>query len=230
MLKLIGILIVVVGLALRQNPVGTVFVAAVVTGLVGGIPVAKLLTIIGQNFVANRTMLVFLLTLPAVGILEKHGLKEYAAKLIRRIRSATAGRVVAIYLFFRWISSALGLRLGGHPVFVRPLVAPMAEGAVGTDPSAGEEKDHVYQRVRALSAAAENYGNFFGQNIFVAAAGLLLIQSTMQTAGYPVDLGTMALYSIPAGVACLVLAFIQFTRFDRWANQELRETKRGSRE
>ena len=80
MIKLIGILIVVVGLALKQNPVATVFVSGIVTGLVVNMPVTEILESIGTTFVANRTMLVFLLTLPAIGLLERHGLKEYSAK------------------------------------------------------------------------------------------------------------------------------------------------------
>ncbi|HHY16511.1 MAG TPA: DUF969 domain-containing protein [Firmicutes bacterium] len=229
MIKLIGILIVVVGLALKQNPVATVFVSGIVTGLVVNMPVTEILESIGTTFVANRTMLVFLLTLPAIGLLERHGLKEYSAKLITSIKAATAGRVISIYLFLRWISSVLGLRLGGHPVFVRPLLVPMAEGAVTADDELRPKLPHVYERVKGLSAAAENYGNFFGQNIFVAASGLLLIKGVMDAANYPVDLGKMALYSLPGGIVCLILAGIQFMRFDTWAKKEVDKTKGGQK-
>ncbi len=215
MLKLIGILIVVAGLALKQNPVTTVFVAGLVTGLVAGVPIGEIFSVIGKAFVDNRSMLVFILTLPAIGLLERHGLKEYSAMLIGKFKAATPGRVSWIYLLFRQISSALGLRLGGHPVFVRPLVAPMAEGALYSAVGKGVGKDVAVppdsiERVRAMTAAAENYANFFGQNIFPASAGLLLIKGVLDQAGHPVDLGTMALYSIPAGVFCFILATIQF--------------------
>ncbi len=229
MIKLIGVLIVVAGLALKINPVATVFVSGIVTGLIVNLPITKILELIGQTFVANRTMLVFLLTLPAVGLLERHGLKEYSAKLITSIKAATAGRVISIYAFLRWLSSVLGLRLGGHPVFVRPLLVPMAEGAVTDNEELKSKLPHVYERVKGLSAASENYGNFLGQNIFVASAGLLLIQGVMEAAGYPVSLAKMALYSLPAGIVCMVFAFIQFIRFDGWVKSEIKKTKGGKK-
>ncbi len=219
MISLIGVLIVVVGLAVGFHPVATVLIAGLASGLAVGIPITELLETIGSTFVANRTMLVFVLTLPAIGMLEKHGLKEYAAELILRIKAATAGRVSLAYLGFRWLASVLGLRLGGHPVFVRPIVAPMAEGTIPEREELEESDPVLMERVKAMTAAAENYGNFFGQNIFVAAAGLILIQGIMESAGYDVSLATMALYSVPAGVAMLILAFIQFNLFDRWLKQ-----------
>ena len=221
MISLIGVLIVVLGLAFGFNPVATVFVAGLTTGLVVGIPVVEIIETIGQTFVNNRTMLIFVLTLPAIGLLEKHGLKEYAAALILRFKGATAGRVSFLYLFLRWLSSVLGLRLGGHPVFVRPLVSPMAEGTVKEREALEKQDPVIMDRVKAMTAASENYGNFFGQNIFVAAAGLILIQGVMAEAGYEVSLATMALYSLPAGIAALVLAFVQFTFFDRWLKQKI---------
>ncbi len=219
-ISLIGVLIVVVGLAAGFHPVATVLIAGLASGLVVGIPIIELLETIGNSFVANRTMLVFVLTLPAIGMLEKHGLKEYAAELILRIRAATAGRVSYVYLLFRWLASVLGLRLGGHPVFVRPIVSPMAEGTIPEREELNAADPVTMERVRALTAAAENYGNFFGQNIFVAAAGLILIQGVMDAAGYEVELATMALYSVPAGISLLILAFIQFNIFDGWLRRQ----------
>ncbi len=220
-ISLIGVVIVVLGLAVGFHPVPTVLIAGLASGLVVGLPIIELLEIIGNAFVANRTMLVFVLTLPAIGMLEKHGLKEYAGELILRIQAATAGRVTFVYFLFRWAASILGLRLGGHPVFVRPIVSPMAEGTI-EDREELETKDpYVMERVKAMTAASENYGNFFGQNIFVAAAGLILIQGVMEGAGYEVELATMALYSLPAGIACLILAFIQFNIFDGWLKRRI---------
>lgn len=49
--------------------------------------------------------------------------------MIAKIHSATAGRLLIVYLFVREATAALGLTsLGGHPQMVRPLLAPMAEG------------------------------------------------------------------------------------------------------
>ena len=64
-----------------------------------------------------------------IGLLERHGLKERAQAWIAKIHSATAGRLLIVYLFVREATAALGLTsLGGHPQMVRLLLAPMAEG------------------------------------------------------------------------------------------------------
>ena len=94
-----------------------------------------------------------------------------------RLAGVTAGRVLGIYTLARGAAAALSLRLGGHVQFIRPLVYPMALGAArrrhGTLEPAEEE------RLKGLSAAVENYGNFFGQNLFVASAGVLLVVATL---------------------------------------------------
>lgn len=70
-----------------------------------------------------------ILTLPVIGILERYGLKERAEALITKSKGATTGRVLMSYFTIRESSAALGLNIGGHAQTVRPLVAPMAEGA-----------------------------------------------------------------------------------------------------
>src|SRR5690606_3994214 len=67
--------------------------------------------------------------MPVVGLLEKYGLQERAALLIRRAGGASAGRVLWLYQVMREGFSTLGLNVGGHASMVRPLIAPMAEGA-----------------------------------------------------------------------------------------------------
>ncbi len=103
--------------------------AGIVTGLVAGIDFVEILKILGEAFVENRYMSVFLVTLPAIGILERYGLRQRAAHLIGKIRGVTTGKVLAIYVVFRTLASAFSVRVGGHPQFVRPLILPMAEGA-----------------------------------------------------------------------------------------------------
>lgn len=40
----------------------------------------------------------------------------------------------------------------------------------------------------------DNIGNFFGQNLFLAAGGLLLIKGVMEQLGYHVELTDMVCY------------------------------------
>ena len=70
-------------------------------------------------------------------------------------------------------------------------------------------------RIRGMSASSENYGNFFGQLMFPAAGGLLLIKGVLENAGYKVDLVEMAAYAIPTAIAASSIALIRFLLLDR---------------
>ncbi|WP_163367129.1 5-oxoproline transporter, DUF969 family subunit, partial [Escherichia coli] len=84
---------------------------------------------LGEGFLNTRNLpFILLLPLAVIGLLERLGLKERAQAWIAMIHSATAGRLLIVYLFVREATAALGLTsLGGHPQMVRPLLAPMAE-------------------------------------------------------------------------------------------------------
>ena len=181
-MKLIGVLIVVIGFALKLDTIATVVVAGIATGLVAGMPIMDILDTLGKSFVSQRTATLFVLTLPAIGICERYGLKEKAIDFIRSIKNATTGRVIIIYQAIRTLAAAFSVRLGGHPQFVRPVVVPMAEGAAAA--AYGELSDEVSDTIRGASAGAENYGNFFAQNCFMGASGTLLIVSTLVEQGF----------------------------------------------
>lgn len=217
-LKLLGILIVVVGFLLRFNPLLVVLVAGFATGLLAGISPLDILSLVGQAFVNNRSLALFLLILPVVGLLERYGLRERAESIIRSARAATSGRVMMFYLLFRQITVALGLQLGGHPSFIRPIVNPMAEAAATKGRPASQT---IRDRIRGMCASSENYGNFFGQLIFAAAPGLLLIKGVLDQAGHPVSLTTMALYAIPTAIAAATVAFFRFMIFDKRIERQI---------
>lgn len=128
---LIGIAAIVVGFVLRFNPVLVVIVSGIITGLTAHMPIATILEKLGEGFLNTRNLpFILLLPLAVIGLLERHGLKERAQTWIAKIRSATAGRLLIVYLFVREVTAAMGLTsLGGHPQMVRLLLAPMAEGA-----------------------------------------------------------------------------------------------------
>lgn len=94
MLTLSGIAIVILGFALRFNPLLVVVVAGIVTGLAGGLSMEKILVTFGDAFVKNRYLSLFLLTLPVIGLLERNGLKEQSQALIGKIKAATTGRLL----------------------------------------------------------------------------------------------------------------------------------------
>ena len=202
-LKLIGVLIVVVGFAIKFDTIATVVIAGIATGLVAGMTPMEILETLGKSFISNRTATLFVLTLPCIGICERYGLKEKAIDFIRSIKNATTGRVILIYQAIRTLAAAFSVRLGGHPQFVRPVVVPMAEGAAVA--KLGEIDDNMSDTIRGASAAAENYGNFYAQNCFMGASGTLLIVSTLVEQGYDVTALQIATWSIPIAVISIIV-------------------------
>src|SRR5581483_1490812 len=118
------------------------------------------------------------------------------------------------YLVVRQITSALGLTsLGGHPQMVRPLIAPMAEGAA--ENQYGELSDDTRNLIRAHAAAADNVGLFFGEDIFIAIGSLLLIRGFLEQNGIHVDPPSLAAWSIPTAVAALLIHGFRLLLLDR---------------
>lgn len=61
LLKLIGIVIVVVGLALKLDSILVITIAAVATALVSGMDPLTFFQTLGDSFVSNRSMLIFII-------------------------------------------------------------------------------------------------------------------------------------------------------------------------
>jgi uncharacterized membrane protein len=213
-LPLIGIAVVVIGFALRFNPLLVVAVAAVVTGLLAGLPFVKVLATLGKAFNDNRYVSIIWIVLPVIGVLERHGLQQQARTLIGRMRGATTGRILVAYLAFRQIFAALGLTsVAGHPQTVRPLVAPMAEAAA--EKEHGDLDEDTREKVKALSAATDNVGLFFGEDIFIAIGSILLIQGSM--AGFGIELTPLhlSLWAIPTAICAFLIHGSRLLLFDR---------------
>jgi uncharacterized membrane protein len=238
---LLGIVIVVLGLAFRLRTTMVVVAAALVTGLLAGLPLFTedglfqkipyltrpgqegIINMLGRAFVEFRLMTLFILTLPAIGLAERYGLQEQSAALIRRIRAATVGRLALTYQLFRIVHGLLGLRLNGHPSFVRPLVFPMAVGAAEARAGAKSVEDVPVERIeeiKAATAAAENYGNFYGQNLSPVQAGVVLVFGVLGGLGYSVNIWRLVLFTIPIVGMSVVLAIIQFLLLDRRYGRE----------
>ena len=109
--------------------------------------------------------------------------------------AATPGRLLLAYLILRQVTAALGLTaLGGHASMVRPLIAPMAEGAAD-DPS-----DEDKQTIRAYAASADNVGVFFGEDIFIAMGSVLLIKAFLAQSGITVSPLDLSVWAIPTAL------------------------------
>ena len=214
MLVLSGLLVIVLGFAFRLNPLLVVTVAGLVTGVAGGLGFVRTLGTLGHAFTESRYVAIVWLVLPVIGLLERAGLKERARDVVLRMQTATAGRVLLAYLALRQVTAALGLvSLGGHPQMVRPLIAPMAEGAAERD--AGGIDDTTRHEIRAHAAAVDNIGVFFGEDIFIAIGSILLIKGVLEQAGISVIPTDLALWAIPTAIAAFVIHGARLLLLDR---------------
>ena len=211
-LKLIGVVIVIIGFAIKFDTIATVVIAGLATGLVAGMTPMEIFDTLVKSFISNRTATLFVLTLPVIGVCERYGLKEKAIDFIRSIKNATTGRVILIYQAIRTLAAAFSVRLGGHPQFVRPVVVPMAEGAAS---KYGEVTPEVSDVIRGASAAAENYGNFYAQNCFMGASGTLLIVATLVEQGFDVSAVQIATWSIPIAVTSVLVGIVRNLMLDK---------------
>ena len=211
---LLGIALVVLGFALRFNPRVVVVAAAIVTGLLGGMDPLEVLGTLGKAFNDNRIIAIVWIVLPVIGLLERFGLQQRAAAVIRTMRNATTGRLLLLYLAYRQVTAAIGLHsTAGHPQTVRPLVAPMALAAA--EKQHGELDEATSEKVKAYSAATDNVGLFFGEDIFFAIGSIVLIQQTLATYGYDLAPLELALWAIPSAICAFLIHGARLLLLDR---------------
>lgn len=215
MLTLLGVAVIVVGFALRFNPLLVVMAAAMTSGLAAGLAPLEVLAAFGKAFNTNRYVSVAWLVLPAIGVLERAGLREQARRTIQGLQAATAGRILLAYLALRQVAAALGLtQVAGHAQTVRPLLAPMAEAAA--EPLADDRR----QKVRAMSAATDNIGLFFGEDIFLAIGSILLIVGFLDQSGITVEPLALSVWAIPTAIAAFLIHGARLLMFDRQITPE----------
>ena len=225
MLVLLGIGVVVLGFVLRANPLLVVMAAALTTGLAAAwTPEADLavmwnallatLASFGKAFNDSRYVSLVWVVLMAIGLLERAGLQERARIAIGKVKAATVGRLLWVYFVIRQAAAALGLTsLGGHPQMVRPLVAPMAEGAAEAKYGALPDKQRFL--IRSHSAAADNIALFFGEDIFIAIASILLIKGFLETNGVIVEPLELSVWAIPTALCALGIHSVRLFLLDR---------------
>jgi len=211
---LLGVAVVVVGFAARLNPLLIVAAAAIVTGIAAGMDLLATLAVLGKAFRDNRYISVVWLILPLIGLLEREGLQERARTLIGRLKSATVGRFLLTYLVLRQVAAAIGLKdLGGHAQMVRPLIAPMAEAAA--EGQAPDLTPALRERVKAMAAATDNVGLFFGEDIFFAIASILLIKGFLEENGFVVEPLQLSMWAVPTAILALLIHGTRLLLLDR---------------
>ena len=189
-------------------------------GIKGVLPVLIIMTVFslaarlaGYGSVLGGLVGIFIIVMLVTGTLERNGLREAAAALIGKFKGATSGLVIGIYGVMRSIFAAFNVGFGGVAGFVRPVIMPMAEGAIvaqGYEPN----EEHV-EELKGMASGMENITWFFGQVLFVGGSGGLLVQSTLAGLGIEVELAQLAAIEIPVCIIATVVAIVFYVIKDR---------------
>lgn len=211
---LIAVAVVVVGFALRINSMLVVTAAGIVAGLIGGLSPREIVDAFGTGFAGSRSVTIFVVVLPVIGLIERYGLQHQARRLITNLAGLTAGRLLAAYLLIRQLCAALGLTaIGGPAQAVRPIVAPMTEAAA--ERKHGKLTERMREKVRSYAASADTVGLFFGEDIFVAVGSILLITGLVDTTyDLKLDALDLALWAIPTAICAFVIHGFRMLRLD----------------
>ncbi len=214
MLILLGVALVVVGFAVRLNPLLVVVLSAFVTGWFAHLSPVQVLAAFGKAFNDSRQVSAVLLLYPMVGVLERAGLQARARTVITRFKGVSTSGLLIGYMIVRQITAAVGLlSIAGQAATVRPVLAPMAEGAA--EVRYPNLDDAARQAIRAQAAATENIAVMFGEDIFIALGSVLLMVGFLASSGITVDPIKLSVWAIPSAAAALVIHAARLILFER---------------
>ncbi|WP_309606059.1 DUF969 domain-containing protein [Phenylobacterium sp.] len=214
MLILLGVAVIVVGFAVRLNPLLVVVLAALTSGWFAGLPPLAVIAAFGKAFNDNRFVSTAYLVLPLVGVLERAGLREQASRIIAGLRGVSVGRLLIGYMIFRQATTAVGLMpIAGQAQTIRPLVAPMAEAA--SELRDGPATPETRYAIRAMAAATDNVAVFFSEDIFVAMGSVLLMVGFLTSSKIVLDPIHLSVWAIPTALAAFVIHTARLMLFDR---------------
>jgi uncharacterized membrane protein len=214
MLILLGVAVIVVGFAIRLNPLLVVVAAALTSGWFAGLTPLEVIAAFGKAFNENRFVSTAYLVLPLVGMLERAGLRERAAAIIGGLRGVSVGRLLVGYMAFRQLTTAIGLMpIAGQAQTIRPLVAPMAEAAA--EVRDGAPDDATRHAIRAMAAATDNVAVFFSEDIFVAMGSVLLMVGFLTSSKIVLDPLRLSVWAIPTALSAFAIHAARLMLFDR---------------
>lgn len=216
-LVFLGIIILVVGFALKLNSIACILVSMITTVLIAKIDFMRFIEIVGNSFVSYRTMLIFVIIMLVTGTLERNGLREVAGNLISSMKNANSPIIIALYGVMRVIFAAFNVSFGGVAGFVKPVIMPMIEASL--EKEQGEINENYLDELKGMASGMENIAWFFGQVLFTAGAGNLLVYSTLENLGYEGDLNKFVLYEIPVAIFAIIVTsiyyFIEYNRLNK---------------
>ncbi|EPS8495058.1 5-oxoproline transporter, DUF969 family subunit [Yersinia enterocolitica] len=214
MMLLIGLAVLIFGFALRFNPLLVITAAGITPSIFYGVDISELISEIGKSFSNSRYMGLVWLSLPLVAMLEKQGLRIEVRNLVKRIKSASVGRVLFLYLLIRQFTTAIGLAsLGGQAQIVRPILVPMLEFL--SSRSGKELDDDIKDTLRAKAASVDNVGAFFGECLFIGMPAILLIKSFLANYAVYLDPFNIIIWAIPTGIVSLFIHGYRMLSIDK---------------
>jgi uncharacterized membrane protein len=89
----------------------------------------------------------------------------------------------------------------------------MAEAAAGKIAPGLDDEER--ERIKALAAATDNVGLFFGEDVFIAFGGVLLIQAFFSQHGIEMDPRSIAIWALPTAIAAFVIHALRIAWFQR---------------
>ena len=93
-----------------------------------------------------------------------------------------------------------------------------------------ELPDKTSQAIRANAAAAENVGNFFGEDVFIAVGAILLMKGFFEAQGMTVSVWAMALWGIPTALCASLVMWWRTRVLDRRITRDIAEAVQAKRE
>ena len=79
----------------------------------------------------------------------------------------------------------------------------------------GELDQQTVERVKAMSAATDNVGLFFGEDIFIAIASILLIQGALAGFGIQLTPFQLSVWAIPSAICAFLIQSTRLLLLDR---------------
>ena len=79
----------------------------------------------------------------------------------------------------------------------------------------GELDEDTAERVKAMSAATDNVGLFFGEDIFLAIASILLIQGSLASFGIELTPFQLSVWAIPTAICAFLIHGARLLLLDR---------------
>ena len=79
----------------------------------------------------------------------------------------------------------------------------------------GALEEDMSERVKAMSAATDNVGLFYGEDIFIAISSILLIQGALKAYGIELTPFELSVWAIPSAVCAFLIHAARLLLLDR---------------